>query len=85
MKEINRALQHSVELTRVLAGALSAQTMDKASEVRIKRVIENLSTQATAMEQLLQGLCGEFAVEVNNAKLQLWERKLLDLTLATTC
>lgn len=81
MKEINRALQHSVELTRVLAGALSAQTMDKASEVRIKRVIENLSTQATAMEQLLQGLCGEFAVEVNNAKLQLWERKLLDLTL----
>jgi hypothetical protein len=58
MKEINRALQHSAELSKILTGALSAQTMDKASEVRIKRVIENLATQATAMEQLLQGLCG---------------------------
>lgn len=60
---------------------LCMHTLDKADEVRIKRVIENLQLQTDAIEDILQGLCDEFAVEVNSAKMRLWERKLLDLTL----
>lgn len=81
MKIINKKLNNCVELTKTLGNTLRLHTLDTAGEVRIKRVIENLQLQAASIEDALQGLCDEFAVEVDSAKMRLWERKLLDLTL----
>ena len=81
MKDFNKQLAKCIELAKTLGNACGSRSLDAAGEARIKRVIENLHTQASTMEGMLQGLCNEFAVEVNDAKLQLWERKLLDLTL----
>lgn len=81
MKDFNKQLAKCLELAKTLGNACGSRSLDASGEVRIKRVIENLHSQASAMEGMLQGLCNEFAVEVNDAKLQLWERKLLDLTL----
>lgn len=81
MKEINKILQRSTELAKVLANTLSAQFLDNAGKVKINKQISNLHCYATALEEMLQQICDEYAVEVNNAKLIIWERKLLDLTL----
>ena len=81
MKEINKILQRSTELAKVLANTLSAQTLDNAGKVRINKQIGNLHCQVTAVEEMLKQISDEYAVEVNNGKLIIWERKLLDLTL----
>lgn len=81
MKEINKILQHSTELAKVLANTLSAQSLDSAGKVKMNKQISTLHSHAAAVEEMLQQICNEYAVEVNNAKLMIWERKLLDLTL----
>lgn len=81
MKEINKILQRSTELSKLLANTLSTQSLDNAGKVKINKQISNLHCHATVVEEMLQQICDEYAVEVNNAKLIIWERKLLDLTL----
>ena len=81
MKEINKILQRSTELAKLLANTLSAQTLDNAGKVKINKQISNLHCHATAVEEMLKQISDEYAVEVNNGKLIIWERKLLDLTL----
>lgn len=81
MKRVNKSLVRSAELSKTLVNALDRKNIDKTEEVKVKRQIGNIFTQATAIEEQLQKMCKEFAVEINSAKLQLWERKLLDLTL----
>ncbi|MBQ5654637.1 MAG: DUF4011 domain-containing protein [Bacteroidaceae bacterium] len=81
MKNLNRTLVHSAELAKMLSHALEVNTPDSVEEARVGRLIATMQAQATQMEELLQRLSNEYAVEVNTTKLRLWERKLLDLTL----
>ena len=81
MKNLNRTLVHSAELTRMLGHALEVNTLDSVEEARVNRQISAMQAQASQIEEGLQLLCNEYAVELNAAKLRLWERKLLDLTL----
>lgn len=81
MKNLNRTLVHSAELTRMLGHALEVNTLDSVEEARVNRQISAMQAQASQIEEGLQRLCNEYAVELNAAKLRLWERKLLDLTL----
>ena len=78
MKDLNKTLIRSVELAKVLNHALEVK---KSDNVKVCRSINELQTHATLIEEGLQRLCSEYAVEVNSAKLALWERKLLDLSL----
>ena len=78
MKDLNRTLAQSAELTKTLARALE---MNKADNEKIGRIIDGLQMQANNIEEALRRLCSEYSTEVNTAKLQIWERKLLDLTL----
>ena len=81
MKNLNRTLVHSAELTRMLGHALEVNTLDSVEEARVNRQISAMQAQVSQIEEGLQLLCNEYAVELNAAKLRLWERKLLDLTL----
>lgn len=81
MLTLNRALTHSAELTKMLSHALEIHTPDSVEEARVGKLIATMQAQATQIEEQLQRLCSEYAVEVNTTKLRLWERKLLDLTL----
>jgi KaiC/GvpD/RAD55 family RecA-like ATPase len=81
MKEINKILQRSTDLAKVLANTLSAQSLDNAGKVKLNKQISSLLSHTTVVEEMLQQILNEYAVEVNNAKLIIWERKLLDLTL----
>ena len=81
MKNLNRTLVHSAELNRMLGHALEVNTLDSVEEARVNRQISAMQEQASQIEEGLQLLCNEYAVELNAAKLRLWERKLLDLTL----
>lgn len=78
MKNLNKSLIHSAELTKILQHALEIKNNDSA---KVNRCINELQAQATRIEELLQQMCDEYAIEVNTAKLQMWERKLLDLSL----
>lgn len=78
MKNLNKSLIHSAELTKILQHALEIKNNDSA---KVNRCINELEAQATRIEELLQQMCDEYAIEVNTAKLQMWERKLLDLSL----
>ena len=81
MKNLIRTLVHSAELAKMLTHALEVNTLDSVEEARVGRLIATMQAQATQMEEQLQRLSSEYAVEVNTTKLRLWERKLLDLTL----
>ena len=81
MKNLNRTLVHSAELAKMLNHALEVNTPDSVEAARVGRLIATMQAQATQMEEQLQRLSSEYAVEVNTTKLRLWERKLLDLTL----
>ena len=81
MKNLNRTLVHSAELAKMLSHALEVNTPDSVEEARVGRLIATMQAQATQMEEQLQRLSSEYAVEVNTTKLRLWERKLLDLSL----
>ena len=78
MKDLNKILTRSVELAKVLNHALEVK---KSDSVKVCRSINELQMHATLIEEGLKRLCNEYAVEVNSAKLALWERKLLDLSL----
>ena len=78
MKNLNKSLIHSAELTKILQHALEIKNNDSA---KVNRCINELQAQATRIEELLQQMCDEYAIEVNTAKLQMWKRKLLDLSL----
>ena len=78
MKKLDKTLTQSAELTRTLAHALEANKSDSA---KVSRFINELQSQANNIEEALRRLCSEYSVEVDTAKLQMWERKLLDLSL----
>ena len=81
MKNVNKTLQRSTELARALSNVLSAQTLDNADKSKMNRQIGYLQNLATTFESDLKQMYGEYAIEVENAKLEIWQRKLLDLTL----
>ena len=81
MKNLNRTLVHSAELAKMLVHALEINTPDSAEKVRINRQIDSMHNHASQIEEGLQRLYKEYAVETNTAKMRLWERKLLDLSL----
>lgn len=78
MKNLNKTLSQSAELTKVLAHALE---INKSDSAKVSRFINELQSQANNIEDALRRLCNEYAIEVDTAKLQMWERKLLDLSL----
>ena len=81
MKTLNKTLTHSAALAKTLGHALEIHTPDSVEEARVNRQIDAMQAKASQIEEQLQCLCSAYAVEVNTAKLHLWERKLLDLTL----
>ena len=81
MKNVNKTLQRSTELARALSNILSAKTLDNADKSKMNRQIGYIQNLATTIESDLKQMYGEYAIEVENAKLEIWQRKLLDLTL----
>ena len=68
-------------MAKTLGSALELQNFDSAENAKVNRQIGVIQSQASQIEESLQRLCDEYAVEVDTAKLRLWERKLLDLSL----
>ena len=81
MEKLLRLLSHSTELSKQVANALSIATLSSGESIRVEKQIQNLQQQALAIESMLADLAEQYKTEATNAKQQIWERKLLDLTL----
>ena len=81
MKTLSRTLNNSADLVKTLGSVLELQNFDSAENAKVNRQIGMMQSQASQIEESLQRLCDEYAVDVDTAKLRLWERKLLDLSL----
>ena len=81
MKTLSRTLNNSADLAKTLGSVLELQNFDSAENAKVNRQIGVMQSQASQIEESLQRLCDEYAVDVDTAKLRLWERKLLDLSL----
>lgn len=81
MKEIQKILLHSIELTKQIAEAITVRKFDNGEDVRLNKQLLFLQEHASAIDTLLSELALKYKPEESLAKFKIWERKLLDLTL----
>lgn len=76
-----KPLSHSAELTKSLQYALSAASLTAGEDIRISRQLSDMKAQAESLESLLAELSEKYKAAESTAKQQIWERKLLDLSM----
>ena len=81
LTELQKNLARSSDLAKLLEKAFEATNMSVPEEKRVQAAFQQLDVQTAEIVSQLQKLAEPYQNFEKSAKFQLWERKLLDLTL----
>lgn len=81
LTELKKIFVHSSELAKTVEKALIGNAISVPEATKLKSMFHQMQLQASTMEMQLEQLNNQYKLDETSAKQQLWERKLLDLTL----
>ena len=81
IKLLRQSLERGAQCVRPLELLLQAKTLSEQDKKVLAGALSTVSVQSEAVGQQLSELLQRFGEQQSSAKQQLWERKLLDLSL----